>query len=482
MRRLCNNLSPFLSLPVEILVHILRLTLDHSTQYPIQLLQLSLVCHYIHRIVKETPSLWAYLHSEFSKPVVTRMLFMSANSPLDVTIILSPDGIAEDYCILWISDTIERWRSASIWSSSGLRDSDFFHAMLQQPAPLLEALVVENSLRLDDEVTLFLGETPKLSLMRVDSVRLPWASLGLGRLHELAIRDPLMLSTQALLSILDGCPGLRRLELSRVENIIVDTDDSLSSSIHLPYLHHFSILDISHHAASQIIPRISAPVIQTFEVALVTMPGCDPTPLMGYITTFVRTARGAKSWASQAFSVILASNQAELRLSHEGAGTDSRLIGIFGSTVSVSLPLILQAINQISPEQAVKVKFEGHALVEDSDKIFELLWQMQNTIEASSLYQPEDQAQLLLDFLGTPRQSDRGVSHWPFPKLSILEIVGSQVGIGRMVERRYGFTLRKDAAAELPAPLRELKLEGFWTDDDVLEIEEIVGDGIVWWK
>ncbi|KAG8949545.1 hypothetical protein FRC04_008478 [Tulasnella sp. 424] len=483
-RRQCNNRLPFFRLPTEILIRILSLALNHDKQYVTNLLRLSRICHYIHYVIEQTPSLWAYLHTGFNPATFDRVLSMSAAALLDVTITLIYSSGSLFPSFDELVTTVPRWRSVSIynhWSAASEHVQQIGDICLQ-PAPMLAALELRDFMWREAYGIPFGGVTPKLSLVRAHCVEFPWDRLMLEGLRELELRRPLGLSVYGLFFILAVCPGLRRLDLSRWENCTEHANGSLGlpSSIQLPSLTHLRILHIMHDAAFQLLTRISTPVLQIPEFAVTMTPERDGAPLIRCITPFMRTARERKPWEGCVFTLVLDHREVVLWLTQPNIGdSDARLIGIWNSPVSISLPLVLQAMSDVSPEQAVHIDFNSQSLIENADDVLDSLWQLQNPTKVSSSFGPDRPDPSLLNFLGMPRQSNRGIYQWPFPKLSVVEISGPKARIIRMVEGRYGLGLPKDAAAELPAPLRRLMVAGSWDASELGKIEEIVGDGVV---
>ncbi|KAG8982587.1 hypothetical protein FRB90_006690, partial [Tulasnella sp. 427] len=217
LRRLSNQLSPIIRLPLEILVGNIGVLLAQD-DFPLSLLRISQTSHHIREAFLSCPWVWAKstINSSWHPSLVTAILEQTKEAPLQVSCnFASSRGIPGSEQIL---SSLRRWQSARLDVPSLPEFSASLGQLRFLPAPSLEELVISVPHRPLPTIVpdLFGGAAPKLRSIEFHNFAIHPASPLWRNLQSLHLNVQHLwpvISPPQILSILAGCPGLQTLRV-----------------------------------------------------------------------------------------------------------------------------------------------------------------------------------------------------------------------------------------------------------------------------
>ncbi|KAG8982589.1 hypothetical protein FRB90_006688, partial [Tulasnella sp. 427] len=217
LRRISNQLSPIVRLPLEILVGNIGVLLAQDA-FPLSLLRISQSSHHIREAFLSCPWVWAKstIKSTWHPSLVAAILGQTKEAPLQVSCnFASSRGIPGSDKIL---SSLQRWQSARL----DVPSLPEFSASLTQvrflPAPTLEELVISVPHRPLPTIVpdLFGGAAPNLRNIEFHNFAIHPTSPLWRNLHSLHLNVQHLwtaIPPSQLLSILAGCPDLQSFRL-----------------------------------------------------------------------------------------------------------------------------------------------------------------------------------------------------------------------------------------------------------------------------
>ncbi|KAG9030707.1 hypothetical protein FRB95_003609 [Tulasnella sp. JGI-2019a] len=258
--RLHNSHLPIAELPDELLIKILYLSLcEFGKEYFIRLLELSQVSTLWYDLVKHSPILWGYAHSEHTTEEVEMALRRSKDALIDVVYIHRDDGSYLEAVL----EERSRWRSITYVTYS---ERLFAHLNQGGFECLEDADIVNFSIlgpiRLDN---LFGQQPPKLRHLKLFNILVTWDSDIFSHLDTLDLTvdefggGP---STEQVITMLHASPGLTSLRLRCYESR--PGAPYSPTIINLPRLHTLA-LDLPVWKAGQLFACLDIPLCRRFD-------------------------------------------------------------------------------------------------------------------------------------------------------------------------------------------------------------------------
>ncbi|KAG8922369.1 hypothetical protein FRC01_014130, partial [Tulasnella sp. 417] len=270
-KRARNAAAPLHRLPPEIFLEILKLSLLPEGQAQAQeRTKLTLVCHYWHTVVENSPILWSTICSHDTIADVSKAFLKSGETQLNIVGFWTeshthwtPNQLqdlsnAQDAFLNEIAKHSRRWRSLKL---NLLVPSPRF--MTEIAAPQLEYLSLTMLRRRwtgTEALDLFNGRpTPRLRYLSLDNVPIKWNTLSSPNLTTLAIRNVRNLgpSLSQLLDALSSCPGLTSLSITWVPSL--EDSSPVTGPVELPRLQNLTIESLGVLTVNHIMENLQMP-------------------------------------------------------------------------------------------------------------------------------------------------------------------------------------------------------------------------------
>ncbi|KAG8912770.1 hypothetical protein FRC00_003807 [Tulasnella sp. 408] len=187
-QRLARNRPSIHDLPIELLSHIISLSVQNYSANITRTQNLCLVCSRWRDVVEGTPELWCRITSADPLRGIKKAIEYSRDYPLDIDYgdISRINRSAPETFLSAVSLDAWRWRRASIAFGSG--SEDLLQRWLSRKAPRLESLTITLHSRVTTPLTLFEGAPlPCLRTLQLRSVPLVWDGQQLFNLRKLEI-------------------------------------------------------------------------------------------------------------------------------------------------------------------------------------------------------------------------------------------------------------------------------------------------------
>ncbi|KIO22378.1 hypothetical protein M407DRAFT_28097 [Tulasnella calospora MUT 4182] len=254
-------------LPVELLSHIISLSVHEYFANLTRTQHLCLVCSKWRDVVEGTPELWCCLTGEDPLPGVRKAIHYSRDYPLDINYNYTPPrhGPNPNEFLAAVSLHARRWRRASIVVCR--LTEDLLQALTVVKAPRLESLTIIAYGDIRRPLTLFLGATlPCLRILRLHGTRIVWNGEQFFNLRKLEIvQDQETFPTlDAVLSVLRITQGLEEFTCVGSLSRALDGDriTAPQHSVLLPALKTLKVHSYTAYSWLDLSRRIRAPACQ----------------------------------------------------------------------------------------------------------------------------------------------------------------------------------------------------------------------------
>lgn len=466
LARFRNSLTPIETLPPELLIRVLHLTLEsHSIRTRHQVLyQLLTVSSTWHNAIMGTPSFWSTVHIHLTTKSLATALERSRNNPLTIycpeptsrCVKVYPGGQIQLFFEA-ITPHIARWQSVTV---GGLLYFGDVRTTLELPAPMVEYV----HLRRGHEpvglahLNLFSGQAPRLESLTLHGVSIPWESPILSGLLYLVLTNvayPWPSATQ-ILRMLSKCPQLKYLEFRTDDFGDPAYDVPSQDPVFLPNLAIVILYNLPRELLCPIAERIRAPKCSHLIL------GTDwNTPSAGPDVVAESLINSTAHFIPPIYSQLSSNAKASFTL--DGMEVEDGPDG----------PILEARIGGGKPHNLWLFKrFHDHFQGVPFHRIFLQLYPVDLEDQATraalsdldfvpylELDQHSDNIEEFLSFLATPHIED-GVARWPFSHLRILDVHLWSGGdsLLRMLESRSGKTKTDVVEVRLPDELESLRL------------------------
>ncbi|KAG8924989.1 hypothetical protein FRC01_010825 [Tulasnella sp. 417] len=239
LRQKHNAALPIHALPVELFLQVvhydLQRFLEHNYRgYYSHVVGLSGVCSYWYNVIRDSPPIWAQIHSSDSPNLVAMAFQRSSGHLIDIEIHEVRDQEHLQQFINSILPHTNRWRSVDAFTARSWMS--LLTAALDKPALSLEKLSLadQDTMSSNHEIDLFGGITPKLKDLTLNGVSARWDSEVVHGLKFIDLSWIKFSSAKTVLDILSHSPQLQRAIVWRCTTESISRDSSYS--IHLSQL------------------------------------------------------------------------------------------------------------------------------------------------------------------------------------------------------------------------------------------------------
>ncbi|KAG8957972.1 hypothetical protein FRC00_003245 [Tulasnella sp. 408] len=490
-KRKRNSLVLVSALPIELLAVVFEWAVCDEVQKRYMALQrLRLVCFAWRTAIDTTPALWSVLSSRHSARTLDIALERSSNHPLSIWHHLpSPfkNGLDLGVFRILAPSEIQRWKFASLQFTSPEP-----LVTLRQPAPLLEVLLLRITGHIDRTYwveDLFYGELPRLKELRLESVAVPWDSRyfpGLQILDLSCIRQQGPTISQ-FLSILSQCSKLSLLMLDNVVFLLDDHTEQTNIKLAMPSLIQLHLANLTSTSTNRILTSLGLPSLQQFKLSC-SLPRDEPSIVFNHRLHLLTPTFAPILQNANAVKIELHQRTFTCRalFPEQLAATRSFTLTIRSSQPADPLRWLIKVLKDVSPRLPAELTLSRDSRIAHDQEFFELMLKIPRLVDVSFTAANEDIA-MLLARLGGCAVGEDGVMNWVLPDLHILCLSGDHFDISdvlAMVKSRYGLSGSQEGSRDhRPAPfvLLDVVDNTSATDEALMEIREIVGDGVLQW-
>lgn len=469
-----NSITPFHSLPTEIIGDVFSLSFDnlYARSYDFGALhKLASVSHAWWQIVKTHPQLWACI--SLSRPeTVPLMLQRSGTLPLSIRWLEGRPAVGGTprEAIMLLCTQRHRWRELDI----SCRRVGVWDEALKSPLPLLESLALDVSRGKPVDLATFVGG-PRLTELILFNVLPPTdarAFAGLETLHLDSI--PGLLQADRLLSILVASKSLVELRLNNINISAPRTNDGQPSeeSMTLKTVAVLALTHCSSRTVTTLLSKISCPSLESLTIAY----KCAHGEIEGrrVLWHLFHTDEGSSLWTTPV--VRRAGDKVEVRLEHEN------LLKIQANGLSISIegtaftPLLdtLDALPAFPFHHVGSIPIHIHinsSSEAEPDELDEnLLLRMVPSVKFVSLTCPFSLTIEALDVLGQTNDLERD-GEWPCPLLERMTITCYEDGARKSLFMRAVRAMVRDRRSAMDEGLAELSVEVRGADGVMIGVE-----------
>ncbi|KAG9014426.1 hypothetical protein FRB93_013551 [Tulasnella sp. JGI-2019a] len=499
-----NALLAVYGLPVELLVRIFLLSLQHSfctDGYVKRLQNLACVCTRWAELVKETALLWGVAASNDPSSTVRRALSKSKDAPLDVR--YTGEERVKSMLAPFLKSVAQhshRWRSLDLV----LADREVEDSIMQLPTPILNDLRIVHNTGLQSELFIPNEKLHRLRHLCLTGRPILWEPNALSRLESLELRNlgptgrPTMSHLIAMLEVSQGIVALT------LDQLRLDDPDDLAASaenaspLELPKLTDLSLERLPLSAVRVILTRIRIPICHRLRVQCTYKPHIPV--LDSHLTTHLTEQIQAILATAGKLKIFLTPDKMEFSASSEETHTwDPTTPNVW---VQIALPTrpLPGPIEWLSNVVSTMAQAPTISLIIDSPRwssdlipapailpYVNLLHIIDNEKEAASWIQR------LSERLPSSEDDD-GVPPWTLARMTRLVFHSCYPKVGDLVEmlsRRYGGRggvvtgqqERQPQSSRDPAPLKLLQITGNngLSRDMIDQLESIVGSETCVW-
>ncbi|KAG8924987.1 hypothetical protein FRC01_010823 [Tulasnella sp. 417] len=239
-----NSALPIHSLPAELFLQVVhhdlqRFLENNHWRYYSHVIGLSGVCSYWYNVIRDSPPIWAQIHSSDSPNIVEMAFQRSSSHLIDIKIHQVRDQEHLQQFINTILSHTNRWRSLDAFAACSWMS--LLTTALNKPALNLEKLSLtdQDTTSSNDAVDLFGGTAPQLKKLTLNGVSARWDSEVVHGLKFIDLSWIHFPSTKTVLDILFHSPQLQRVIVWQCTTGSIFTDSSYSiqlsrlSSLHI---------------------------------------------------------------------------------------------------------------------------------------------------------------------------------------------------------------------------------------------------------
>lgn len=482
-------------LPPELLVKIFHFILEVGpvSDHFRGLHRLACVCHRWNDIIREAPSLWGYIATPFSPPLIKNAIARSKGAPLEVDLSVGGTYQAAFKQLAEAAKQAHRWRRVSLQ----IGDFHEHRSYLEVPAPLITHADIRSPTTSDigtrshspPFVNLFQGQAHRLRDLRLCGISIPFHSPMLSELHHLELNSVTVgPSTSTLLQILSACPTLSSLILLSVHGDI-DTPHNVLSPVVMSHLDDLALSKIETEYCATLLRGVRAPRCSRFRLQCKMPAGHQLNEeitfvenTLGQLIEPLREVLSAKGdLAFQISDSAIFFRQASKTLVSFNVRLENvkpmQILRWVIHTFSSEVAEIPMSLGLTSSQLLFDAEFLS--VLENFDNIVEMrVAAVGGALGFNRLHQ----------FLQQP-YINSGVRRWRLPRLQTLSLLQSEDwgGLLSMVRGRHGTgeaTLVEQVEddhlqTELPLPFKKLAVE-FPGTRLAGDLKAALGDTIVW--
>lgn len=435
--------SSIYDIPSELLIAIFSdVAASQTSLYYESLRTLSAVSKSWKKIINSCPALWAFVSSDHHEHEIRQALQCSRDYPLRVEVV--EDGM--DYDIMTeVVNQFPRWKHASVTTYS----SATLNSLCLDPAPMLVGLHLayegggedgEEDEEEGSRIDLFGGDAPKLEVLSLAGVEIPWNSRLLIGLKSLSLKQtPELPSVEKLREALHQCPDLEALELrslclsengSGVEPTTHSRDAGWSSLIQFTRLQVLTVCENPSWFTASLLAGISAPVCSR-----IVMDDASEATLLDLLTT--RLDHSMRQAAAASISLLLGNGNISIRILDEMGSpiftidlepqfamypsntAVTGLIETLESTLPRPLPIELE-VKSYKYTSPLDIRFRIDAFADR----FPDLTSLSLVVQDSSSVGDSATLSVILKYLSEPqrRQGEDSELRWPYSHLKRLRL------------------------------------------------------------
>ncbi|KAG8921903.1 hypothetical protein FRC00_008064 [Tulasnella sp. 408] len=419
--QLARNRPSIHDLPIELLSHIISLSVQNYFASITRMQNLCLVCSRWRDVVEGTPELWCRITSADPLPGVRKAIDSSRDYPLDIGYgnRAHPNRSGPEDFLSAVYPHAWRWRRASI--VLGLGSENLLQRWTAGKAPRLESLTITLDTRVPTPLTLFEGAPlPCLRTLQLRSVPLVWDGQQLFNLRKLEILAEKQIPP-SLSSVLSVLRETHRLEdfvcVGSLSQTPGDESDAVPQhSIPLPALKKLRIHSSAKSSWLGLSRAIRAPACQHVSLAGGLLGDLqDPTELAQIVegvSQFLPRLRTRAEWEERVHitlgspNVTFRSSTFHLDFSHSTRRMQLAkwmILNLVDELVEIALYIIDPTWNA--------------AQLEMLD-----LPTLRRTVSKLNISPTVWQPRAILEYLSSPTPGLDGQALWPLPNLTELAV------------------------------------------------------------